>query len=94
MFGRAGRERRVMVALLQDFLLAGGLPGGPVGSSTLSDCGSPALGKCLMGDGTPVRGDLCGGASSGLVEEHLLGVCFGELTLKCKDHTTSSIAKH
>lgn len=83
-----------MVALLQDFLLAVGLPGGPVGSSTLSDCGSPAFGICVMGDGTSVRGDLCGGAASGLVEEHLLGVCFGELTLKCKDRTTSRVAKH
>lgn len=42
---------------------------------SVSGCLSPVSGACVVvGDWTSVRGDLSGGAESGLVDEHLLGV--------------------
>lgn len=82
-----------MVALLQDFLRAVGLTVGLAGASVLSvsisclsDSGGlcPASGICVVGDRKSVRGDLCGGAVLGLVEEHLFNDCFTEVTLVYK----------
>lgn len=79
-----------MVALLQDFLRAGGLTVGLEGPSmfsvcisclSVSECPSPASCVCVVGDMKSVRGDLSGGAVLGLVEEHLFDVCFTDLTL-------------
>lgn len=67
-----GRERRVMVALLQDFLRAAGLTVGYEVPSVFSACisclpvserPSTASDICVVGDIKWVRGDLCGGAS-------------------------------
>lgn len=78
------------MALLQDFLRPVGLTLGLEGLSivsiclsclTVSECPSSASSVCVEGDGKSVRGDLCGGAVMGLVEEHLFGVCFIEFTL-------------
>lgn len=78
------------MALLQDFLrpvgLTLGLEGLPIVSIcpsclTVSEVPSSASGVCVEGDGKSVRGDLCGGAVMGLVEEHLFEVCFIEFTL-------------
>lgn len=88
--GRAGRERRVMVDLLQDFLVPVRLTGGHEGPSVFavgisclfsSEFSSPADGVCVMGETRLVRGDLCGGAVLGLVDAHLLDVCFTEFIL-------------
>lgn len=87
--GRTGRERRVKVALLQDFLRVLGLTEGLEGPSAFSigtpclsssECLSPTSMVWVVGDGTSVRGDLRGGAVLGLVEEHLLDVWFIELS--------------
>lgn len=82
------------MALLQDFLRPVGLTLGLEGLSivsiclsclTVSECPSSASSVCVEGgvegDGKSVRGDLCGGAVMGLVEEHLFDVCFIEFTL-------------
>lgn len=76
-----------MVALLQDFLRALGLTEGFVeGASppvlSVSEGPSAAASVISAGpDAESVRGDLCGGAVSELVWEHLLGVCLSEFTL-------------
>lgn len=76
--GRAGRERRVIVALLQDLFCSEGLMALSVAVSVSlvigSDCSSPGSGVCAVGDDESVRGDLRGGAESGIGEEHLFGV--------------------
>lgn len=40
---------------------------------------SPESGVCMVDDGQSVRGDLCGGAVLGLVDEHLFFDCGKEL---------------
>lgn len=84
--GRAETLRRVMVALLKDFLLAMGLLGGLVDPPVISVCisslsvsrsvSATVSGICVavVEDWTSVRGDLCGGAESGFEDEHLLSV--------------------
>lgn len=81
-----------MVALLHDFLRALELTEGFEGPSVFSartSCFSvsncPPPGVCMVGDRGSVRGDLCGGAVSGLLEEHLFEVCVTELTLVYRD---------
>lgn len=70
------------MALLQDFLRPVGLTLGLsivsicLSCLTDSECPSSASSVCVEGDGKSVRGDLCGGAVMGLVEEHLFDVCF------------------
>lgn len=73
----------MMVALLQDFLRGVGLTEKPGGSSVVSSCGSclsviklpsPESGVSMVGDKESVRGDFCGGAVVGLVDEHLFDV--------------------
>lgn len=93
--GSAGKERRVMVALLQDFLRAVGLTEELEGASvfsicisclSVSGCASPASVACMVGDGGSRRGDLCVGAVLlGLVEEHLFDDGVGELTSVFRD---------
>lgn len=64
--GRAGRERREMVALLQDFLRGVGLTEVPSG---FSDGSSMVAWLSISKDS--VRGHLCGEGELGLVDEDL-----------------------
>lgn len=72
--GRAGRERRVIVDLLQDFFRAAGLTE-PSETPASVPSVRPESDVCAVGGGESVRGDLARGARPGLAEEHLFGVC-------------------
>lgn len=71
-----------MVALLKDFRRVAGLAALSEDLSVLSACtslwsiadGSSTFDVCVVGNLSSIRGDLCGGAESGLVDEHLLAV--------------------
>lgn len=82
-FWRAGRDRRVTVALLKDFRRVVGLTVGSEDPSVLSTCTSlrsvcvgcsTTADVCVVGNWSSTRGDLCGGAKSGLGVEHRLPV--------------------
>lgn len=71
------------VALLKDFRRVVGLTVRPEEPSVLSARTSPwsvsvgcstTAGVCVVGNWSSIRGDLFGGAESGLLDEHLLAV--------------------
>lgn len=82
--GRAGSERRLKVALLQDFLRVGlvslAVLSSCISSLSVPDCSSAGFSVRVVGDRESIRGDFCAGPEIGLLEERFFDVRGSELT--------------